>query len=287
MNRIFFLKTNFLTAVFILALIAAACFFSTEAHAQEEGEQTYTNSTYFPEVPPPPEYNPHILNCIDKEGYYIHVKEFSCPIDKEGFLVPELGLHITFGRNLDWEPEAHIGYPPPMPVCPTSGAVITKPVYDEDEIELLQMAVNTDEYKALYAEKHASYFLRAELNRLLETDAENRWWYLLHATWEASHCGAKDKYRLYALRTIDAAKERLAKVSESDNEYWVLNIIIPNLYRRTANFTAAKEWLDELGNKLPKDKHSRENFATAFELLRTAVAKKRAGQIPMRAPGDD
>ncbi|TNE31238.1 MAG: hypothetical protein EP349_04265 [Alphaproteobacteria bacterium] len=284
MNRLFFLKTYFFTAVFIFSLAAATCFFSAEARAQEEEpEQTYANSNYLPEVPPPPEYNSQILNCIDKGGYYIRVREFSCPVDKEGLLTPELGMPITFGRNLDWEPEAHIGYPPPMPVCRTSGAVITKSEYTDEELELLKMAVNTDEYKALYAEKHASYFLRAELNRLLELDAENRWWYLLNATWEASHCNAKDKYRLYALRTIEAAKERLQKIPETESEYWVLNLIIPNLYRRIANFNAAQEWLDKLGNKLPKDEASRENFATAFELLRTAVAKKRTGQVPMRA----
>lgn len=281
MNPIFFLQRNFQAFLLVVLFAASFCLFSTRAYTQETDE-SYTNSAYMPGIPPVPEFNPHILNCFKKEGYYINVREFICPVDKETFLTPELGMHITYGRNLDWEPSAYIGFPPPMPVCPTSGAVVTKSSYTEDETELLTMAVNSDEYKALYAEKHASYFLRAELNRLLELDAGNRWWYLLHATWEAEHCGAKDKYKLYAMHTVKAATERLKTLSDEKNEYWVLNLIIPNLHRRTGDFAAAQAWLDKLGNKLPKDAKSRENFGTAFKLLRTALAQKKTEQIPMR-----
>lgn len=272
-------KGNFKSVFLVLAALCCLC--STKIFAQTT-EENYTNSAYLPEIPPAPEFNPHILNCFKKEGYYIRVKEYICPIVKEAFLVPELGMPVTYGRHLDWEPASHIGFPPPMPVCPTGGAVITKSNYNEEELELLQMAVNAEEYKALYAEKHASYFLRAEMNRILELDAENRWWYLLHATWEADQCDAPEKYRLYAAKTVEAATTRLKKLSEDSNEYWVLNLIIPNLHRRSGDFSAAQKWLDKLGNKLPEEAKSRENFRIAFQLLRKAVAEKNTAQVPLR-----
>src|SRR5690606_11920048 len=154
--------------------------------------------------------------------------------------------------------------------------------YSDDEIELLTMAVNTDEYKALYAAKHASYFLYAELNRILELDEENRWWYLLHATWEADHCAVKDKYTLYALKTVEAAQKRLEKLSEKENEYWVLNVVIPNLYRRTGDFDAAQNWLENLEIKISKGEKPTESFDTALHLLRKAVKEKNTDQIPLR-----
>ena len=280
----FFLQRNFQSVIFACLFAAAFCLFSTKARAQEPDE-TYTNSAYLPELPAAPEFNAQILNCFAKEGYYIRIKEFTCPIGKGVFLVPELGMQITYGRNLDWEPAAYIGFPPPMPVCPSNGAVVTKSNYTEDETELLEMAVKNEEYKALYAEKHASYFLRAELNRILELDAENRWWYLLHATWEAAHCGAEDKYKLYALKTVDAARERLKKLSDDNSEYWVLNLIIPNLYRRTGDFSAAQKWLDKLGGKLPKDEKAKESFGAAFQLLQKAVTEKNTAQVPLQPEG--
>lgn len=276
----FFLRKYFFPILFVFT------FSAIPAHGQENSTD-YTNSAYLPEIPKIPEFNPHILNCFKKDGYHVHTMKFSCPIgEKEVFLNPELTFPVTYGRNLDWEPASYIGFPPSMPVCPTNGAVITKPDYSDEELELLSMAVDTEEYKNLYAEKHASYFLYAELNRMLELDSQNRWWYLLHATWEASHCDAKDKYRFYALKTIDAAKKRLEELSANENEFWVLNIVIPNLYRRTADFKAAEKWLDRLQNDNSSKQERPESFGVAFQLLYKAIQEKNTGQVPLSSGND-
>jgi len=282
------LRKYFLCLLGGLGIVLSGVIYAAPAFADNEipPGDLYGNTSYLPEpLPPEPELNPNILNCTQK-GYYIYTKEYECPIGDERFLTFETKMRTTFGRHLDWEPEDYINYPPPMPVCPTSGIVITQPDYKPEEKELLQMAADSKEYKALYAEKHASYFLLAELNKLLEHDQENRWWYLLHATWEADNCGNRERYKLYAQKTIEAGKERLKNLQSDNNEYWVLNVVLPDLYRRIGDFRSAQGWLDEFGGKLPEDPKSKESFGVAFELLRQAVLEKNKAQVQLLPDGE-
>jgi len=267
-----------------LGIVLSGILYVAPAFAEDKPSpgDLYGNTSYLPElIPQEPELNTNILNCTE-EGYHTYTKEYSCPIGDEIFLSFETKMRTTFGRHLDWEPEAYINYPPPMPVCPISGIVITGPDYSEEETELLTMVADSKEYKETYAEKHASYFLLAEMDRLLERDKENRWWYLLHATWEADNCDNQDRYKFYAQKTIEAGKKRLKNVQPDDNEYWVLNVVLPNLYRRIGDFKSANEWLKAFGHQLPKDEKSKKSFGVAFDLLRQAVKEKNMAQVPLR-----
>lgn len=70
--------------------------------------------------------------------------------------------------------------------------------------------------------------------------------------------------------------------------YWLLNIIIPNLYRRIGEFESAGQWLSDLGDKRPDESNEfYESFILAHSLLTKAIKEKRTEQIELKAPGED
>lgn len=227
--------------------------------------------------------NSNILNCLQPSGHHLYYQDITCPSGGEAFQVLRLGTHSTYGRHLDWKPVSYLDFPAPITVCPSNGFVVAKKDYGSGELERLETFFNSAAYKTLYAEMHASYYLLAKVNQELDEDQDNIWWQLLNATWEANGCGATDKYALYAQETITAAKSQLQKLDKSDNLYWVLNIIIPNLYRRLGEFDQSELWVENMGDIMPKDENTQSYVNLALELLKEATSQKNTAQIAIEA----
>lgn len=257
----------------IAALIVPICFVASLSIAQPAG--------YHPDAE-----KDHILNCLAPSGHHLYFTDETCPLGGESFKTLRLGTHSTFGRHLDWKPMSYLDFPAPVAVCPSNGFIVTKKSYRDQELENIAQVVNSEPYQTMYAEKHASYYLLAKLNQTLGADAENIWWQLLNATWEANGCGAIDKYHLYAAETIEAAKSQLAKTDASDNLRWVLNIIIPNMYRRIGEFEQSEKWLDDMGELKIEDEKTQSYFNLALALLREGNLQKNTGQIPIKAKNE-
>ena len=228
-----------------------------------------------------------ILNCQESNGHHLYEKEYVCPIGGEKFKSLTLGTHSTYGRYLDWEPLSYMEFPAPVPVCPSNGFVIYKNEFSDDELNRLEAAINLPEYKRDFQSRNASYFLFGRLMELTEVpDGYSLWWIFLNSTWEAQQCGSA-KYSDYASKTIGAAREALKTFEQSDYEYWMLNIIIPNLYRRSGKLQLAKAWLDDLGDHRPGDDiENRDYFNLAFSLLESAVEAGDVTQIPIEPEED-
>ena len=226
----------------------------------------------------------HILNCQRPLGYHLSYKEFTCPLGGEKFKSLVLGTHSTFGRHLDWEPVSYMEFPAPLAVCPSNGFVILKENYTDAELEKFGSVIASDEYQRVFAEKHASYYYFFRLNQMLKENSNEQWWYLVEATWEAEQCNDSEKYQLYAKEAIKAGKLFLEKNKAKEQDYWILNIIIPNLYRRVGEFQSAHAWLDAFGDQLPEEQETKEFFELAFQLLRQAVAAKDTTKIPIEKP---
>lgn len=233
-----------------------------------------------------PGLNEQVLNCMTSSGYHSYPEEYVCPIGGEIFKSIILGTHSTYGRNLDLEPISYIDFPAPLPVCPSNGFVIAEPDYSEDKLERIREVIESNDYKALFSEKHATYYLYAELNKQLAEEGTSRWWHLLNATWEADNCGAADRYQRYALETIDAAKVHLDTIDKSEPLYWVLNIVISNLYRRTGDFASARSWLDGFDDQSAEsstdESTTNDNYKLALALLRKAIADENEEQVPIK-----
>ena len=224
-----------------------------------------------------------VLNCVRTEGHHIVMRESVCPIGGEKFQSAVLGTYSTRGVHLDLEPVSYLSFPTPVPVCPSNGFVIHKSDYSESDLKRYAKVISSDAYKKLYAEKHASFYLFSRFLDFAGDENKDRWWLLLKATWEADQCKS-DKYVFYARETIEAAKARLSPLKPSDDQYWVLNLIIPNLYRRAGEFDQAQRWLDAFGDQKPVDEGAKAHYSLAFDLLRGAIAVKKTHQIKVVPP---
>jgi|GEM_PF-3267170 len=219
-------------------------------------------------------YNDKVLNCVVESGHHVYEKDTACPVGGETFKSLKLGTHSTYGRHLDWEPISYMRFPIPIPVCPGNGFVIGESEYSTEKIEALKAVVQSEKYRELYNQKHATYFLYAKTLEFTGKESENQWWLYLNASWEADNCGDKTRYIEYADLVIAASKDKLAGLSPDVEEYWVLSIIIPNMYRRIGDFDKAQEHLNMVGIPTLKNPESNEFFSLAKKLLASAIANK-------------
>lgn len=264
-------------SVFIIALIAGLTW-SVSVRPADGRPAPGVSRCREPAARQAPQGPKHILNCMSPSGHHVYYEEMSCPLGGEKFQTLVLGTHSTYGLHLDWEPVSYLDFPTPIPVCPSNGFVMEKEKYSSEELKRMAKVVDSEEYKKIYAQRHPSYYLLARFRELLGDDNPKRWWQLVVATWEADLCKS-EKYAFYANEAIEAAKARLPALEPADEEYWIVNLIIPNLYRRTGRFDPARQWLDEFGGQLPEEKNGREFYALAFRLLRDAVSRKDTSQI--------
>lgn len=196
--------------------------------------------------------NQNILSCQKPLGRHTYYKSYECPIGGEKFSALILGSNSRFGVHLDWSPISYMRFPVALPVCPSNGLVIDRSEHTDQELADIEKVIASDEYKKIYSEKHASYYLYSKFSKMMKNEEVEQWWTLLNATWEADICADKDKYKKYAIETIEEARSKLVQLSPEDYQYWQLNLIIPNLYRRVGQFKDAKIWLENFGNQLPK-----------------------------------
>ncbi len=221
----------------------------------------------------------HVLNCIETSGHHVFKTEMTCPLGGQEFEALVLGTHSTYGVSLDWEPASYLRFPVPLPVCPSSGFIIVEENMTGAEVDRIAAAVESSEYQSLYAQRHATYFLYAKLTEMLDEGEADRWWYYRQATSEADVCQAPKRYRQYALATIAHGEKRLSQLSSAESEYWILSIVIPNMYRRIGEFDEALEWLARFNEASVGKDEADPLFALGHKLLRQAIAEKRTERV--------
>lgn len=269
-----------ISKIFLTVIITSLIMINTTSHASDK-----TNVSGKPEVSGAEEINRHILNCLKPLGHHLFIKDFICPIGGENFQSLVLGTHSYFGRHLDWEPVSYLNFPAPLPVCPSNGFIISEDQYTDAELEEIKMVIESKEYKEIFSERHASYYLFAKLNEALKEQNNDHWWFLLQATWEADNCKDSEKYKIYAHEAIKAGKLFLKDKGPEDQEYWILNVVIPNLYRRLGDFESAQDWLDAFGHQIPENvdkSFDKIFFELTFNLLRKSVFEKDTSKIAVK-----
>lgn len=232
-----------------------------------------------------PKFNPssQVLNCIGPSGHHIYAEEMKCPLGGEKFTALQLGTHSTFGVNLDWEPQSYLQFPVAIPICPSNGFIVDKADLKPDEVAQRKVFIESDTYQQLYKQKHASFFLYGKLVEALNAENKNDlWWYYLEATWEANHCGNTQRYNEYANLVINEGLKRKATITTSDEEYWVISLVVSEMYRRIGDFPAAQRELTNMPE--PKLPEAAQNnfFNKAKNILQQAIKEKDTKQLPIK-----
>ena len=164
-------------------------------------------------------------------------EELTCPIDGENFKATLAASGTMFGRFLDFKPFGPIAAPWPLAKCPSSGFVMYKDKFSDDELAQLRKYVLSDEYKKL-SSSHVNYYLAARLRAHLGEKSSRLANTLLQATWEAK---SQSQYEQYASEALDAYKQVL-KEENGESENWFNNqLIAGELERRLGRFEDAKQ----------------------------------------------
>ena len=126
-----------------------------------------------------------------------------CPIDGESFETTLAMSGTQAGQFIDLKPYGPIAAPWPIAKCPTSGFVMYKKPFTEDELAVLKPYVAGAEYQALQ-HTETNYYLAARLQRVLKAPDETIAFTLLRASWEAQ---GRDQYVVYANEALVAFKD--------------------------------------------------------------------------------
>lgn len=230
------------------------------------------------------QFNPKVLNCVGPSGYHVYKESTVCPLGGEKFTALYLGTHSTMGQYLDWQSISYMRFPVAIPVCPKNGFIIDQEKYTNEELAKRKTYIESAEYQKLYKENHSTFFLFAKQSEALKENLDSIYWYYLKATWEADGCGNQERYNQYANLVIEKAIDRKSQLTENDEEYWGIEIIIAEMYRRTGQFSKAQEQLNAIGTPSLKDVKSNEFYLLAKRLMQIAINEKSMERVPIRDP---
>jgi hypothetical protein len=264
-----------ISILLLLILLATGC-----------AQKSVSNHSHAHDAVPTRPLNDRVLNCVVTSGHHVYEEETECPLGGERFKALNLGTHSTYGSYLDWEPISYMRFPVPIPVCPGNGFVIGEPEYNAEQVDKLATVVQSDAYQHLYDQKHATYYLYAKILELSGQKSSDQWWLYLNATWEADNCGDRDRYKEYAYLVITESEKKLAGLSSDNEEYWVLKIIIPNMYRRIGEFQKAEEYLNKIGQPTFASTDTNEHILLAKRLLAEAIYGRSMERVAIKEPKD-
>ncbi len=171
--------------------------------------------------------------------------ELVCPVDGEKFTATLAGSGTTFGRYLDLKPYGPTAAPWPLAKCPTSGFVMYKQKFSDDEISQFRKYVASGEYKAL-KDANTNYYLAAKLRASQGEKPPQIAYTLLQATWEAK---SFPQYQQYATEALDAYKAAVADTT-TDPKQWVHNqFVAGELERRLGRLDDSKARFKSLADR--------------------------------------
>jgi hypothetical protein len=252
-----------LSGTILLAYLLTAC---TNTSTQSDHQHDHDDSAI-------KQYNPKILN--------VYETDYTCPTNGKQFKALELGTHSTMGLHLDWQPISYMRFPVAIPVCP-NGFIVDEADIKGTALAARKAYIESAEYQQLYKQKHASFFLFAKQSEALQENLDNLWWYYLQATWEADGCGDHKKYNQYAALVIEKASVQKAKLTEKDEEYWPMSIIIADMYRRTSQFEIAQQQLNAIGTPTFEEQKSNDFYLLAKKVMQQAIDNKNTKAVPIK-----
>lgn len=199
--------------------------------------------------------------------------ELVCPIDGEKFktmlAVPDTPLSF----HLDLKPSGPNGAIWPLAKCPSSGFVMYKRDFSEDELARLRPYVASAQYQAL-SEAHTNYYLGARLRAHLGATPAHLAYVLLQATWEAD---SRPRYEQYATEALETFKRVLAGPIPNAKEWINAQFVTGELERRLGRFEDARARFHALSDR---DEVGEGTFRQVLQLqLRLIEARNTASHL--------
>ncbi len=196
--------------------------------------------------------------------------ELVCPLDGETFKTTIAVPDTPINFHLDLKPTGETVAPWPLVKCPSSGFVMYKRDFSEDELARLRPFVRSAEYRAL-SEAHTNYYLSARLRAHLGAPPAHLAYVLLQATWEAN---SRVQYEAYAAEALETFKRVLAAPVPNVKEWTNAQFVAGELERRLGRFAdARRRFLSLAGHEEVKEG----TFRTMLQLqLRLIEAKDTA-----------
>jgi hypothetical protein len=174
----------------------------------------------------------------------IRATDMICPIDGEKFEAYLSHSHTIAGRYLDLKPYGAVAAPQPVAKCPTSGFLVWKESFTEDELASLRDFLKTDTWNKL-KERHTDYYLIAKLQEHVGYSQSDVKFTLLQATWEAK---SKHQYRFYAAEALKAYEAALKEEYSEPAGRLSHQFIAGELERRLRRFGHAQIRFTSLEN---------------------------------------
>jgi hypothetical protein len=171
--------------------------------------------------------------------------EETCPIDGEKFKTTVAMSGTQFGIYLDAKPYGALLAPSPLPKCPTTGFVMYKAKFSDDELARLRPYVQSAEYRALIGVE-TTYYLAATLQRRVNEDNHRIASALLRATWQAENDA---QYRRYAREALEANKRFLSQPAGDPRSLLSMEFVAGELERRLELFEDAKRRFSALAQR--------------------------------------
>ncbi len=175
----------------------------------------------------------------------IRATEMICPIDGEKFEAYLSHSHTIAGRYLDLKPYGAVAAPQPVAKCPTSGFLVWKETFSEEELASLRDFLKTDTWHKL-KERHTDYYLIAKLQEHLGYSKSDARFTLLQATWEAKSIY---QYKLYATEALNAYESALTEQYTESARRLTDQFIAGELERRLRRFGHAQFRFKSLENE--------------------------------------
>jgi hypothetical protein len=185
-----------------------------------------------------------LLGLSSAHASVIRATDIICPIDGEKFEAYLSHSHTIAGRYLDLKPYGAVAAPKPVANCPTSGFLVWKESFTEDELASLRDFLKTDTWHKL-KERHTDYYLIAKLQEQVGYSQSDVKFTLLQATWEAK---SKHQYRLYAAEALKAYEAALKEEYSEPKRRLNDQFIAGELERRLRRFGHAQIRFTSLEN---------------------------------------
>lgn len=184
-----------------------------------------------------------------------HEADLVCPIGGEKFKQTLAGSGTSFGIYLDTRPFGPTPAPWPLAKCPGNGFVLFNDKWTTEELQKLEVAVQSADYQRLRATE-TNYFLAAHLMKVLDLEHRQIGYALVKASWEAKGSEQELRYQHEALTHYKVALES----ADENSKTWVHDqLLAGELERRTSQFEAAQRRFTALLSdpRLKDDIHTR------------------------------
>lgn len=205
----------------------------------------------------------------------------TCPVGGKTFVVKGTMSCSTFGARFDMRRVSSCDWVKWPAICPTNGFPVFKRDFSDAEIARFTALVESDAWKKSRQDNLPRFMLYV-IKQATTSDHLELAGALLPVFWDAVEQGSGHQER-YALLLAGHYQEALKTMNDSDDRWWMAQLMLANLDRRFSRFEKAHERIAGLPlDKLAQDSPWHHRFAALGEIIKAKNSQPQ--RIPMATP---